>query len=71
MQFMANLELVSQIEVDIFYLIKLGLLTYGLDAILGLLALTSILYLLILYTKGEVKISRFFFSIVCFIAFLH
>ncbi len=69
-QFMANLELVSQIEVDIFYLIKLGLLTYGLDAILGLLALTSILYLLILYTKGEVKISRFLlFSIVCFIAF--
>jgi hypothetical protein len=69
-ELLANLNLVSQVEVDIFYLIKLGLFTYGLDAILGLLALISILYLLILYTKGEVRTSRFLlFSIVCFIAF--
>lgn len=69
-QFMATLDLVSQVEVDIFYLIKLGLFTYGLDAILGLLALICILYLLILYSKKEIRIPRYLlFSIVCFIAF--
>jgi len=63
-------DLLSQVEVDILYLIKLGLFTYGLDAILGLLALISISYLLILYIKEDVGIPRFLlFSIVCFIVF--
>ena len=69
-ELLAQLDLLSQVEVDIIYLIKLGLFTYGLDAILGLLALISILYLLILYTKEGIKIPRFLlFSIVCFIVF--
>jgi len=69
-EFLAQLDLLSQVEVDIIYLIKLGLFTYGLDAILGLLALISILYLLILYTKGGIKIPHFLlFSMVCFILF--
>lgn len=69
-ELLAQLDLLSQVEVDIIYLIKLGLFTYGLDAILGLLALISILYLLILYTKGGIKIPHFLlFSMVCFILF--
>jgi len=69
-ELLARLDLVSQVEVDIIYLIKLGLFTYGLDAIFGLLALISILYLLILYTKGGIKIPRFLlFSMACFIVF--
>lgn len=69
-ELLATLDLLSQVEVDIIYLIKLGLFTYGLDAILGLLALISILYLLILYTKGGIKIPHFLlFSMVCFILF--
>lgn len=69
-ELLATLDLLSQVEVDIIYLVKLGLFTYGLDAILGLLALISILYLLILYTKEGIKIPRFLlFSIVCFIVF--
>lgn len=69
-ELLAKLDLMSQVEVDYIYLVKLGLFTYGLDAILGLLALISILYLLILYTKEGIKIPRFLlFSIVCFIVF--
>ena len=69
-ELLAQLDLLSQVEVDIIYLVKLGLFTYGLDAILGLLALISILYLLILYTKGGIKIPHFLlFSMVCFILF--
>lgn len=69
-ELLTKVDLLSQVEVDILYLVKLGLFTYGLDAILGLLALISILYLLILYMKEDVSIPHFLlFSIVCFIVF--
>lgn len=69
-QFMVTLSLVSQVEADIFYLIKLGFFTYGLDAILGLLALICILFLLVLSSKKDIRIPRYLlFSIVCFLAF--
>lgn len=69
-QFVAQLELVSRVDVDIIYLMKLGLFTYGLDAILGLLSLTCILYLILLFVKKEIPMPRsLLFCIVCFTVF--
>jgi len=70
-EFMTKLDALHQVDVDITYLIRLGLSMYGLDAILGLLALACSLYLLMLHIKREIRIPRFLLiSIVCFIVLL-
>jgi len=69
-QLMDQLASVKRVEAGALDLVKIGLLTYGLDVIFGLLALVCILYLLVLYIKKEITIPRFLlFSIVCFMAF--
>jgi hypothetical protein len=65
-----KLNMVSAVDVDIIYLIKLSLMTYGFNIILGLGCLICIIYLLILRTKSEISIPRFLLSsMICFIAF--
>lgn len=66
---MANLNLVNMVDVDIVYLIKLGFLTFGINAICGSLAAICLLYLLIQHIHKNITINRFLFHIiVCFVA---
>ncbi len=69
-ELLTKLDLVSKVDTDIIYLIKLGLLTYGVDAILGLLSIICILGLLITYIRRENVVDRrLFFAIICFAVF--
>lgn len=69
-ELISKFDLISTVDIDIYYLINLGLLTYGIHLILSLITLFSIAFLFCLHFKNNAKIRRFqFFAIVCFIAF--
>lgn len=69
-ELISKFDLISTVDIDIYSLINLGLLTYGIHLILSLITLFSIAFLFYLHFKNKAKIRRFqFFAIVCFIAF--
>jgi hypothetical protein len=71
-EFMVKSQLIESVDVDIVYLVKLGLYNYGVEVILGSLVLICVLYLLYLHYMKEEPIylhHSLFFSIICFMIF--
>ena len=70
--FMAKSQILESVDVDIVYLVKLGMYTYGVEVILGLLVFICTLYLSYLHIKKGERIylhHSLFFSITCFMIF--
>jgi hypothetical protein len=71
-EFIIKSQLINSVDVDILYLVKLGMHTYGIEVILGLSTLICVLYLLYIHIMGGKPIhhrSFLFFSIICFMVF--
>lgn len=71
-EFMTKSQILEFVDVDVIYLVKLGLHYYGVEVVLGLLVFICVLCLSYLYIKeGEPIYSHhsLLFSIICFMIF--